>query len=805
MAITDNIKNLTNGGSYGDILSSVGNIGAGVGGIIKKIKSLSKDQKDPSSIKDLYTDGFLVQDSQFAPDFFARAFDEPTYLTFKVEFNFGDVESEYRNMAYNNNGLLENITDSRLDTMYDYLPEPFLEPYRRESKNRFMESSYRTTSYTEDGEIYTGEAGGEAFIENDIVDASLGKTYSTETYLDINLGDHGRAALLHNFKLALKDIQNNFPYYLQSINGINSLFKVDHASGIRLKDAKIELECMEGLDLKITQLLNMYKKIVWDDVYQRWILPDMMRYFNMKIYISEIRLFHDFVKGKPEKQQLHNFSEKDKRNSLYSNKDKWYDTAANALRTATALSNTFLGTKSNLNTAINYAASTYETARGLYDSIAGAIVDINMCNNAFNYVMPTICIDCHMCEFDITNINRHLDSLKAYKVTESPKPKIIINVGQAKDIQIYPLNASLKYIEKKGYFNTIKDYISDKSTYDEIKGSSISPNDINNARNNSLKYTGNYISDDALKATIKSNNLQQRIKDYDFNLQYYTGQTEAESILAKRLNRLMINDRSSTNYPRGYTPKELARMSLTTAGIQEVQSVLGWVDNPDDNFDMEWIIGTHSTSTSPDKSTRESIKAIGETLKGKVDVTYVGENNNSIATHDKSSKEKLSSYATLQDTSIYYDKINDASIYFGKTITEDSSIIYGGINENKDSYSATSPNENIKNAILAVGKTLNEALDKIYNGEEIQSMVVSEEMRSKIASDMFNEYIEKLKDSTATSDGPLKEILKAYDIIKESSIQYDTIQEPLLHDYPVVKSNSPHISTATGTKFNQYN
>ena len=722
MAITDNIKNLTNGGSYGDILSSVGNIGAGVGGVIKKIKSLAKDQKEPSSIKDLYTDGFLVQDSQFAPNFFARAFDEPTYLTFKVEFNFGDVESEYRNMAYNNNGLLENITDSRLDTMYDYLPEPFLEPHRRESKNRFMESSYRTTSYTEDGDIYTGDPGGEAYTENDIVDASLGKTYSTETYLDINLGDHGRAALLHNFKLALQDIQNNFPYYLQSINGINSLFKVDSASGIRLKDAKIELECMEGLDLKITQLLNMYKKIVWDDVYQRWILPDMMRYFNMKIYISEIRLFHDFVKGKPEKQQLHNFSEKDKRNSLYSNKDKWYDTATNALRTATALSNTFLGTKSNLNTAINYAASTYDTARGLYDSISGAIVDINMCNNAFNYIMPTICIDCHMCEFDITNINNHLDSLKAYKVTESPKPKIVINVGQAKDTQIYPLNASLKYIEKKGYFNTIKDYISDTSTYDEIKGSSISANDINNARNNSLKYTGNYISDDALKATIKSNNLQQRIKDYDFNLQYYTGQTEAESILAKRLNRLMINDRNSTNYPRGYTPKELARMSLTTAGIQEVQSVLNWTDNPDDNFDMEWIIGTHSTGTSPDKATRD--------------------------------------------------------------------------------------------AIIAVGQTLNTALDKIYNGEEIKSMVVSEEMRNKIATDMFNEYIKGLKDSTATSDGPLKAILDAYEVIKkqedipdvDSSANVDSSTDSQFsYDYPVVKNEPEEISTATGTKFNQYN
>lgn len=711
MAITDNIRNLTNANSYGDVLSSLNSIGSGVGGAIKKIRSLTKEQKEPSSIKDLYTDGFLVQDSQFSPDFFARAFDEPTYLTFKVEFNFGDTESEYRNMAYNNNGLLENITDSRLDTMYDYLPEPFLEPYRKETKGRYMESLYRTDTYKDEE--------GNEITENSVVDASLGKTYSTESYLDFSLGEHGRAALLHNFKLALKDIQDNFPYYLTSINGINSLFKVDHASGIRLKDAKIELECMEGLDLKITQLLNMYKKIVWDDVYQRWVLPDMMRFFNMKIYISEIRLFHDFVKGDSSKQTLHDFSEKDKRNNLYSEKTKWIDKADNALRTATALSNTFLGTKSHLDMAINYVASTYETGRGLYDSIAGAITDINMCNSAFNYVMPTICIDCHMCEFDITSINAHLDSLKSSKVTDSPKPKITINVGQAKDTQIYPLNASLKYKKEKGYYDTISHYIKDSSIYN-VNGMS----GISNARDNTLKHTGNYISDDALKAKLTSNVIGDRLKDYDFNLQYYTGQTEAESILAKRLNRLMINNKREANYPRGYTPKELARMSLTTAGIQEVQSVLDWVDNPDDDFDMGYIIGTHSTSTSPDKSTRAVVKAVGDTL--------------------------------------------------------------------------------------------NNALDKIYNGEELQSMAVSDEMKNKIASDMFDEYIKELKNSTATSDGPMKEILKAYEVIKansesssdssiDSSIDSSTNDVAFSYDYPVVKNEPEEISIATGTKFNQYN
>lgn len=716
MSITDNIRGFQKGMSYGDVLSSVSDIGSGVAGAIKKIKSLAKDQKEPSSIKDLYTDGFLVRDSQFSPDFFARAFDEPTYLTFRVEFNFGDTEALIRNLAYNNNGLTAadgGVEHVLFDTMYDYLPEPFLLDYSAGSTTVEHTLIEACDIIDED----TGEVIGRDDAIKEKLDTSLGKTYSTETYLDFSLGDHGRAALLHNFKLALKDIQDNFPYYLTSINGIGSLFKVEHSSGIRLKDAKIEIECMEGLDLKITQILNMYKKIVWDDVYQRWVLPDMMRFFNMKIYISEIRLFHDFVKGNPNKQELHDFSEKNKRNNLYSTESNWLKKAENGLKTATALSNTFLGTKSHLTQAINYASSTYDTAKGLYDSISGAITDINMCNSAFNYVMPTICIDCHMCEFDISSINDHLNSLKSAKVTDSPRPKITITVGQAKDTQIYPLNASLKYINNKGYYDTITQYISDPSTYSEISQDSISS--LSEARNNKLKHTGNYISDDALKAKITATDLTGRIKDYDLNLQYYTGQTEAQSILAKRLNRIMINNKKDANYPRGYTPKELAQMSLATAGIQEVQSILDWTDNPDDDFDMGYIIGTHSTSTSPDKSTRAAVKAVGETLIS--------------------------------------------------------------------------------------------ALDKIYNGEELQSMAVSKEMKNKIASDMFDEYIKTLKESSAASDGPMRDILEAYEVIKKLSTEPASIDSSISdsnifdYNYDVVKNEYEEISTATGIKFNPLN
>lgn len=652
MAITDTIGNIGKSASFGSVLSSVGNVGHGISGAIKKIRSLSKDQNEPSTIRDLNTNGFSSQDSLFVPNFFTRTFDEPTYLTFRIEFNFGDPESAKRNFAYNNNGMFNSDIDHSLyDTMFDYLPEPLLEPF-----------SVVNVSYT----------GTENDKYGQTMDTSTGKTYSTEDYLDRSLGDHGRAYLLHNFKLALRDIQDNFPYYLKSISGINSLFKVQTETGARLSDAKITIDCYEALDLRITQLLNMYKKIVWDDVYQRWVLPDMMRYFNMKIYISEIRLFHDVQPNKPKNENfLFDFSNPSVRNAttspLLPDKDKWWEKGLNGLKTANALANTFLGTKSHLTKAINTVASTIDVGKGLYNDFASAFNDLNMCNSAFNEVMPTICIDCHMCEFDISDTMTHLDSLKSAK-PEQPTPKITIKVGNARDTQVYPLNATLK-ISNDGYSKTVQQYLEKSSL------PSVSEANIQKHRDdpNGIMFMGNYLSDEALMGKYTNTAFDRRQNEYIDHLIDAFGRVKGETPMNKRMNQRMRNDSSKMSYPRGYIPQELAQMSLTATGIQEAQSIIGAFDK-EGGVDLEYIIGTHSTATSPDKATRQAVYAIGETL--------------------------------------------------------------------------------------------NEALDKIYNGEEMKSMALSEEAKNKIASDMFEEYINNLYFSTATDENSiLHKILEEYKVL----------------------------------------
>jgi hypothetical protein len=61
---------------------------------------------------------------------------------------------------------------------------------------------------------------------------------------------------------------------------------------MRLKDATISIECIEGLAMKMKTLMELYRKAAWDDVWQRWVLPENMREFKMIIYVYERRIFH---------------------------------------------------------------------------------------------------------------------------------------------------------------------------------------------------------------------------------------------------------------------------------------------------------------------------------------------------------------------------------------------------------------------------------------------------------------------------------------------------------------------------------
>ena len=613
MAITDQILNI-GGGGYGNVPSTIGNLSGSAGSIIKKIKSLNSKEMSVGAIRDLNTNGFLAQNSQFKPNFFARAFDEPTYLSFRIEFMFNDPEMAIRNTAYNNQGINDSaIRTAFYGQMYDYMPEPLLNDFFTRDEKGAMKPT----------------------------DTSVGILYSTENYLDINLGDHGRAMLLHTFKRALKDIQENFPYYFTSLSGIETITSINPGEGVRVKEGVITLECMEGLDLKITQLLQLYRKIVWDDVYQRWILPDMMRYFGMRIYISEIRLFSD-VKNENGTVGTWDFSKEAYRNMTYNGQVdesggsflELVKNDPNMLRKSTAVSQSFLGTKSIITKALNYTSGTVNTRLGVYESITGALNQLEYCNNAINEVMPTLCFECHMCEFDIKDTLSHISELKSSnKDTSSPKPKIKIKVGQVREKQSYPLNATLQAGEN-GYMKTIIDRLDIDS---QLEGNLINVDSFGSlfkAREEKGAFLGNFLNDDALNKKYVQTALGPRQVDYLHNLKENVGQAKADTISVKRLTNEVINNGDRMNYIPGSSSQSAAKIGLFTAAMNEAVSIATHAGVSDT------IIGTKSLATNPQKEQVSAMKSIGEMMNAAVERIYNGPEMKSMAAQGVSDEKR---------------------------------------------------------------------------------------------------------------------------------------------------------------------
>ena len=613
MAITDQILNI-GGGGYGNVLSTIGNLSGSAGSIIKKIKSLNSKEMSVGAIRDLNTNGFLAQNSQFKPNFFARAFDEPTYLSFRIEFMFNDPEMAIRNTAYNNQGINDSaIRTAFYGQMYDYMPEPFLNDF-----------------FTRDGKGAMTPT-----------DTSVGILYSTENYLDFNLGDHGRAMLLHTFKRALKDIQENFPYYFTSLSGIDTLTSINPEEGIRVKEGEIILECMEGLDLKITQLLQLYRKIVWDDVYQRWTLPDMMRFFGMRIYVSEIRLFSD-VKKENDSPEALDFSDAGIRNMTYRGQAEsggggflgLVNKGASILGNATAVSQSFLGTKSVITKALNYTSGTVNTALGAYNSIAGALNQLEYCNNAINEVMPTLCFECHMCEFDIKDTLSHIADLSSSNHdTSSPKPKIKIKVGQVREKQSYPLNATLK-AGKNGYMKTVIDRIDEDG---QLEGTLININNFGSlfqARDGKAAFMGNFLNDDALNKKYFHKRMGDRQSDYLYNLSENVGQSKANTISVRRLPDNLENDMDKMSYIPENSSQGAAQAGLFSTVMNEAVSIASHAGVGSN------IIGTKSLATDPQKEQVEAMEAIGEMMNAAVERIYNGPEMKSMAAQGVSDSQR---------------------------------------------------------------------------------------------------------------------------------------------------------------------
>ena len=206
----------------------------------------------------------LPNDSKFS---YSQSFDDPTQLSFKIEFgNWGNslmTLAELQGSSSKGTGNVMFATNKVTNVDYDEFPCGLFDVNWAEKSTLSTVSGFNSTAY-----------------------------YNAVNYL-YNRNEDTRAEYLKAFITGILDIQKNYPYIFKSISGINTLLDHSATRGSRLsKEAKLTLTCYEGLDLKIKTLLNYYRKAAWDDVWQRWMLPDIYRSFKMIIYISEAKRFH---------------------------------------------------------------------------------------------------------------------------------------------------------------------------------------------------------------------------------------------------------------------------------------------------------------------------------------------------------------------------------------------------------------------------------------------------------------------------------------------------------------------------------
>ena len=207
---------------------------------------------------------------------FNTALDEPTYLTFRVKF-FSD----------------EWYTDNSY--FYDTIPQALFSIGDQHNNKVCMDLDLWKPELDDVTTFINSFKGDKLQASGFISD----RAYSALEYLYSRNEDY-RCYMLAKFLKGWNDLQTKYQYYFQEISGLDELFKSDPSKGQKIeKSHTITIKCLEGIDQKVKYLYSLYKAAAWDDHYQRWILPDIYRYFKLDIFISEIRTFHQSAYADP--------------------------------------------------------------------------------------------------------------------------------------------------------------------------------------------------------------------------------------------------------------------------------------------------------------------------------------------------------------------------------------------------------------------------------------------------------------------------------------------------------------------------
>lgn len=171
--------------------------------------------------------------NNFRKGTFLDAFDEPTYLTFALDFKF-------------ENAVIEGSSDVDESRLW-----------------------------------------GSPLFEYDQNNASAD---TAANFLN-NRGYSAQANGLLTFKELFRYLTFSAPWYFQSIRGLDSLFEksTDQTDGYKAKEATLTIETLEAIDLRMTEIAALYRNAIFDSKYRRNRVPDNLRWFSVDIYVAEFR------------------------------------------------------------------------------------------------------------------------------------------------------------------------------------------------------------------------------------------------------------------------------------------------------------------------------------------------------------------------------------------------------------------------------------------------------------------------------------------------------------------------------------
>lgn len=111
---------------------------------------------------------------------------------------------------------------------------------------------------------------------------------SAENYLK-RRNEYWRANMISEFRNGFLYVSENEPWVFEKVTGVGDLWKADPKNPWRAKDKKLVFDCHESISMKMTYLIDCYRKASFDYNNMRYMLPDLQRYFSMDLYVTEIR------------------------------------------------------------------------------------------------------------------------------------------------------------------------------------------------------------------------------------------------------------------------------------------------------------------------------------------------------------------------------------------------------------------------------------------------------------------------------------------------------------------------------------